>query len=73
MSIASPPVPQAGGENEEPRSPCVNVCRIDANTGFCEGCLRTLDEIACWSGYTWDEKRAVLTRVESRRANLAAH
>jgi hypothetical protein len=26
------------------------VCRIDAATGWCEGCLRTIEEIAAWSG-----------------------
>lgn len=29
-------------------SPCIGVCNVDA-TGLCEGCLRTLDEIARWS------------------------
>lgn len=30
-------------------SPCVSVCRIDPRTGWCEGCRRTVDEIAAWS------------------------
>ena len=30
-------------------SPCTSVCRIDADSGLCEGCFRTLDEIAGWS------------------------
>ena len=30
-------------------SPCVNVCRMHAGSGWCEGCLRTIDEIAAWS------------------------
>jgi predicted Fe-S protein YdhL (DUF1289 family) len=48
-------------------SPCVDVCRMNAETGFCEGCFRTIDEIASWSVYDDDEKRAVLARVDSRR------
>lgn len=28
-------------------SPCVNVCEM-GDDGLCEGCLRTLDEIAAW-------------------------
>jgi prolyl-tRNA editing enzyme YbaK/EbsC (Cys-tRNA(Pro) deacylase)/predicted Fe-S protein YdhL (DUF1289 family) len=32
-----------------PASPCVNICRMDARTGWCEGCRRTIDEIAAWS------------------------
>ncbi len=28
-------------------SPCVNVCEM-GDDALCEGCLRTLDEIAAW-------------------------
>ena len=48
-------------------SPCIDVCRMDAATGWCEGCLRTLDEIACWSVLTDDEKRAVKAMLQQRR------
>ncbi len=40
-------------------SPCISVCRIDAATGLCEGCFRTLDEIAVWSRASEEEKRAI--------------
>ena len=56
-----------GGRVEDVPSPCINVCRMDEATGFCAGCLRTLDEIACWSGYTREEKLAVRARLEERR------
>ena len=29
------------------QSPCIGVCTLD-NEGFCDGCLRTGDEIARW-------------------------
>ncbi|SAL13208.1 dehydratase [Caballeronia cordobensis] len=48
-------------------SPCVDVCRMNPETGFCDGCFRTLDEIAAWAACDDDAKRAVLARVESRR------
>jgi predicted Fe-S protein YdhL (DUF1289 family) len=48
-------------------SPCTKVCTMDAASGLCIGCLRTLDEIACWGGMTDDERRRVLDRVEERR------
>jgi predicted Fe-S protein YdhL (DUF1289 family) len=48
-------------------SPCVDVCRMNPATGFCDGCLRTIDEIAAWSSLDDDAKRAVLARVDSRR------
>jgi predicted Fe-S protein YdhL (DUF1289 family) len=48
-------------------SPCVNVCRMNDATGLCEGCFRTLDEIACWSGLAREEKLAVRARAEARK------
>jgi predicted Fe-S protein YdhL (DUF1289 family) len=56
-----------GGRADDPASPCINVCRMDGRSGFCEGCFRTIDEIACWSGYTREEKLAVLAKLEPRR------
>lgn len=29
-------------------SPCIKVCAVDANSGFCLGCGRTLAEIGGW-------------------------
>ena len=51
-------------------SPCISVCRMDAVTGLCEGCFRTLDEIAAWGTQADDERRAVWRLVE-RRARTA--
>ena len=51
---------------DEIASPCINVCRMNPGTGLCEGCLRTLDEIAAWSAMSPDEKRAVLARLPKR-------
>ena len=54
-------------------SPCVSVCRMDAASGWCEGCLRTLDEIAVWSRLGHDAKRGVWQIIEQRAAvSLAA-
>ena len=47
-------------------SPCINVCRMSPDTGLCEGCLRTLDEIAAWSAMSSEEKRAVLAQLAKR-------
>jgi len=49
-------------------SPCINICRMDAATGWCEGCLRTLDEIALWSALDDDDKRQVWRDLALRRA-----
>jgi uncharacterized protein len=47
-------------------SPCVSVCRMDAATGWCEGCLRTLEEIAAWSRLGDEDKRRVWAGIEER-------
>jgi len=49
-------------------SPCIDVCRIDAASGLCAGCLRTLDEIATWGGLDDAHKRLVWQRLAARRA-----
>ena len=53
----------------EPRvpSPCISVCRMHEPTGWCEGCLRTLDEIAFWSVLDEDDKRVVQAELDRRR------
>ena len=51
----------------EVASPCIDVCRMNPETGFCDGCFRTIDEIAAWASCDDDEKRAVLARAGSRR------
>ena len=52
-------------------SPCTDVCRIDVVSGWCEGCLRTLDEIATWSRMDDDDKRVVWARLDERRQSMA--
>ncbi len=47
-------------------SPCISVCRMDEASGFCEGCMRTLDEIAAWSMMDNRAKRAVWQLIEQR-------
>lgn len=48
-------------------SPCVKICVIDETTGLCEGCCRTLDEIARWSVMDDAGQRDTLRRIEERR------
>jgi len=36
-------------EGPQAPSPCQSVCVMHPGTGWCEGCLRTLSEIAAWS------------------------
>ena len=49
-------------------SPCISVCRMDSVTGYCEGCMRTLDEIAAWGLMDNSAKRRVWQEIEQRAA-----
>ena len=53
-------------------SPCINVCRMNRSTGLCEGCLRTIDEIANWSSFDDAAKRAVWDEIDRRHVDFMA-
>ncbi len=53
-------------------SPCISVCRIEPSSGLCEGCLRTLDEIAQWGSMDDDARQAVLRAIDARRGHRTA-
>jgi len=42
------------------------VCRVAAQRAFCEGCLRSIDEIRLWSTASDQEKRAVWALIAQR-------
>ncbi|MBA8838540.1 hypothetical protein FHW03_001840 [Ochrobactrum sp. RH2CCR150] len=43
---------------------------MDAETGFCLGCARTLDEITRWSRMTAEERITVLSLLPDRHEIL---
>jgi len=47
----------------------VGICRIDSN-GYCEGCLRTLDEIAAWSLLDEADRAAIFEQLKERERAL---
>jgi predicted Fe-S protein YdhL (DUF1289 family) len=49
-------------------SPCISVCRMDPRTGWCEGCARTIEEIAQWSRLSDEARREVWAQIAMRRA-----
>lgn len=51
-------------------SPCISICRIDAASGLCVGCLRSIDEIIAWGRQTDLEKRMVW-RLITQRAGMS--
>ena len=54
-------------DSSGPASPCINVCALDAGQR-CQGCGRTLDEIAGWGRMSASERWAVIARLENARA-----
>lgn len=52
-------------------SPCINLCEIDAASGLCLGCARTLDEIATWGSGTPEWRAAVMAALPARREAAA--
>jgi len=48
-------------------SPCINICRMDATSGWCSGCMRSIAEIAAWSTMPDDGKQAVWRQLPLRR------
>ena len=53
-------------------TPCVKVCVLDPDSGYCIGCGRTRSEIAGWLDMTDDGKRAVLAALPLRRTDAPA-
>ncbi|HJV50985.1 MAG TPA: DUF1289 domain-containing protein [Noviherbaspirillum sp.] len=51
-------------------SPCISICRMNPQTGLCEGCLRSIDEIALWSTASEEMKRQVWVEIRRRREAL---
>ncbi|MFM8866158.1 MAG: DUF1289 domain-containing protein [Limnohabitans sp.] len=47
-------------------SPCQSVCIMHPETGWCEGCLRSLAEIADWSRMDKPAKLAVWAQLPAR-------
>ena len=51
-------------------SPCISVCQMDQDSGLCQGCWRSLDEIAAWGAGGIAFRRQVWQRIEARLAQL---
>ncbi len=47
-------------------SPCISVCRIQADSGLCEGCFRTISEITAWSRADDADKRQIWSVIAQR-------
>jgi hypothetical protein len=52
-------------------TPCIGVCTVGQH-GFCEGCFRTLDEIASWARLAEHERLAIMNEVLPARETACA-
>jgi len=48
-------------------SPCINVCVINAETGYCLGCFRTIEEISNWTKLAAEDRARIIHQLERRR------
>lgn len=51
-------------------TPCIKICVVDPETGFCIGCGRTRDEIGGWLSYTAEQRRHIMGGLPERVATL---
>jgi predicted Fe-S protein YdhL (DUF1289 family) len=51
----------------EVKNPCIEICQYDDNE-ICIGCKRTRKEAKSWWRFTEQEKRDVLEKIKTRRA-----
>jgi predicted Fe-S protein YdhL (DUF1289 family) len=58
---------QAAQTRHPTPSPCTSVCQMNPDTGWCEGCFRSIDEIIQWSALDDAAKRAIWQALPGRR------
>ncbi len=51
-------------------TPCRNICIMDAPSGLCEGCGRTLAEIGGWLRLSHAEREAIMRDLPARLRRL---
>ncbi len=47
------------------RTPCIGVCSTGIGDAVCRGCKRFSYEIVSWNGYTDDERRSIMNRINT--------
>ncbi|MBU3736971.1 MAG: DUF1289 domain-containing protein [Methylobacterium sp.] len=48
-------------------TPCIGICSIHPQTGLCEGCLRSREEIAAWPGLQDDQRHQLMLMLAQRQ------
>ncbi|HEV2531795.1 DUF1289 domain-containing protein [Phenylobacterium sp.] len=52
------------------KTPCVQVCIVDGESGLCLGCYRTLQEVAAWARFSDAERAALMAELPGRRGRI---
>lgn len=63
----------AGAMAENIPSPCASVCQMDRAGLFCQGCLRSIDEISAWSRASTQQKKQIWAQIAERAERLRAN
>jgi uncharacterized protein len=53
-------------------SPCIRICSVNPRTGYCDGCYRTLPEIAKWSRFSQEERDGITAELSGRAEKIEA-
>ncbi|MGE3066538.1 MAG: DUF1289 domain-containing protein [Hyphomicrobiaceae bacterium] len=53
-------------------SPCINICTLDAKSGLCVGCGRSMDEIAGWLTLTPQDRQRIMRELPLRLERMRA-
>ncbi len=69
-----PQIPYLQGMNAfdfpEIETPCIKVCVVDPDTGFCIGCGRTRMEIGSWLGLSPSDRKSIMESLGERVETL---
>ncbi len=58
-------------KRDEVQSPCVKVCVLHPETGYCLGCLRTVEEISLWTKMAPETRSAIMAALPNRRSEVS--
>jgi predicted Fe-S protein YdhL (DUF1289 family) len=54
------------------KTPCEKICMVDAPSGLCRGCGRSLDEIARWAACSDAERARIMAELPPRLEAMRA-
>jgi predicted Fe-S protein YdhL (DUF1289 family) len=63
---------KSAGMHKPIASPCIRICAVNPKTGFCDGCFRSLPEIAKWSRFSDEERDTITADLPVRGEKVAA-